>query len=319
MMRRSLGSLRCFTLAAVVALLVGAAAVAAPQYPAGFGCFVEAGRLTTPWPQTCANMAAAGMNTMAFYPRNEADLIYQMETALAAGAIDSEHFVILVSNMPPLHPGPDNTNEREWLELPGRVDAARAKAPNGKRWPEIVLYGTDEPSRAEQVIEWACAYHAGGYRCTTALCTPNVKDFVPYLDLLIIHCSPGVLTRENIAAVESAGKQWGVYNVQLRCASPDLMRYYAGLWTYKLAGCAVNLMWEWQWYAEDNPRGPARPDLLAAYRRGVDDYRMLTAARRYPLDLDFWPGICGAQREAWKADFNKTAGKCVPTNPVVRP
>jgi hypothetical protein len=309
---RSRNAWACYVALLLTALLL---VHEAPAAEAGFGCFVEKGRLTTPWDRTCLDMAGVGMTTMAFYPTSDADLVYQVETALTTGMLRKDIPIILVSNMPTRTPGPDNTNEKEWEDLPKRCDEARAKAPHGKDWPEIILYGTDEPTSAEQVKSWSASYHKGGYRCTTALCVPNVQDFIPYLDLLILHASPGVLTRANVDAIAAAGKQFGVYNVQLRLASPELMRYYAGLWTYKLKP-VVNLMWEWQWFAEDNPRGPASKAALAGYAQGTADYRLLRELEAYPLDLDFWPGICGAQREAWKKDFNGTAGRCRPSNPL---
>lgn len=301
-------------LAFTVAVSVLAATTA--RSDTGFGCWVEKARLQADWRASCEAMKAAGMSTMAFYPTSDDDLVQQVETALEVGLVSSASPIILVSNMAP-RPGVVG-NEAEWADMPARVDAARARATHGDQWPEIVLYGTDEPSSAEQVKSWSESYHAGGYRCTTALCVPNIRDFIPYLDILIVHASPGVLTPENVCAIRAAGKEFAVYNVQLRCASPDLMRYWAGLWTWQ-AKPLWNLMWEWAWFAQDGERGPANSAGLVGYRQGVDDYRALRAIDnlRRPPDWDFWPGICTTNREAWNADFNGTAATLPIPNPAV--
>lgn len=282
--------------------------------PCGFGCYVERVRLTESWEKTCQNMKAAGMNTMGFYPRNEADLVEQVDTALMIGMIRKDIPIILLSNMAPLRPG--ETNEQGWTDLPKRVDAARRASPHGSEWPEIILYGTDEPEHAEQVKEWSRAFHAGGYRCTTSLCCTDIKQFIPHLDLLIVHASPGVLTPENVKAIVDAGKQWGVYNTQLWSASPDLMRYYSGVWTWAMKP-AVNFMWEWKLFGEDGRGGP-RPEALAGYAAGVKDYDVLCRLdemRDHP-DYDFWPGICTYDKENWKIDFYGMAAKNKPYNPL---
>jgi hypothetical protein len=266
-------------------------------------------------------MASLGMNTFAFYPTSDTDLVEQMDVAVEAGLVQPDVPVVLVSN---LKPAPSVVgNEAEWADLPRRVATARAMASHGDRWPEVLLYGTDEPAKAEQCTAWSASYRAGGAKAITAICTPNVPDFLPYLDAILIHASPGVLTAENVAATRAAGVQFGVYNIGLsRRGSPELARYWTGMWTWQ-AGCTLNLLWEYKGLIEDVPDGPKGKPICEGYRQGVADYQLLTAldsVRAQRIDWDFWPGITGRfgpqVAAEWKADWISYAGKCRVVNPV---
>jgi hypothetical protein len=280
----------------------------------GFGCFVDRWQLAYPerWDRYCRHMASVGMNTFAFYPKSDADLIDQIETGITSGLLRKNVPVVLVSNMPP--PPGVHGNEDEWAALPERVTAARAKAAHGRQWPEVILYGTDEPVKAEQCIAWSCSYRHGKAAALTAICVPTVKDFLPLLDGILIHASPGVLTAENVKATLAEGVYFGVYNIGLRRASPKLMRYWRGVWSYQ-AGCMVNLLWWYPTFIWDRPQGPVSRQNLVGYAQGAADFARLreTRPKLPPVDWDFWPGICNGtpeERAAWKADWIANGRTC---------
>jgi hypothetical protein len=291
--------------------------------PPGWGCFVDRWQLKHPaqWDRYCRHMASVGMNTFAFYPKSEADLIDQIETGLREGLLRKDVPVILVSNMPGSRKG--LSNEDEWAEMPGRVAKCRTCAPHGNDWPTIYLYGTDEPIHAEQCVQWSCSYRTFGAKPLTSICYPNVPDFLPYLDGILIHASPGVLTADNVAATRRAGVLFGVYNIGMRRVQPGLMRYWTGAWTYA-AGCKLNLLWWYPTVIWDRPNGPVSRQSLVGYKQGVADWYRLDAlhAKLPPVDWDFWPGMTGSLgpevQAEWKRDWIAYGRRCpVPALPEV--
>lgn len=307
----------------IIAVLLAASVLPTEAAPCGFGCFVERARLAAPekWDVYCRHMASLGMNTFAFYPVSDADLIYQMDTAVEVGMLQQDVPVILVSNMKAA-PGVVG-NDAEWSDLPRRVAEARGAATHGDQWPQVLIYGTDEPAKAEQCISWSCSYRAKGAKAITAICTPNVVDFLPYLDAILIHASPGVLTAENVAATHEQGTLFGVYNIGLsRKGSPALARYWTGQWTWQ-AGCKLNLLWCYADLIEDGPEGPKGKPICEGYAAGVRDYhllRQLDALRSQTPDWDFWPGMTGSLgpevAAKWKADWISYAAECAVSNPA---
>ncbi len=297
-------------LGVTAALLVSAVAVYAEP---GWGCYVDRWQLEHPdrWDAYCRHMASLGMNTFAFFPKSEADLIDQVETGLQTGLLRRDVPVILISNLPGERTG--MTNEEEWAAMPARLAKARRAAPHGQQWPEVYLYGTDEPQREEQVLSWTTSYRAGGAKGLTSICYPNVPDFVRHLDGIMIHASPGVLTAENVAAAQAKCDLVGVYNIGMRRPSMALMRYWSGAWFYA-SGLQMQLMW---WYPDliydrfphegtsQQWPGPMGRQMCVAYRQGVADYhRLAREGRRLPpVDWDFWPGMATGSdevRAGWK-------------------
>lgn len=299
----------------ILLLLLALPAIAAP----GFGCYVDRWQLAHPerWDAYCQHMKSVGMNTFAFFPKSDADLIDQMDTGVRTGLLDVNVPVVLISNMP-ARPGHGGSNEAEWCDLPARVREAEAKAQT--RWPRILLYGTDEPSTVNQCVVWSCCYRGFGAKCITSVCVPEVRDMLQYMDGVLIHASPGVLTPDTFAAACDRGMLVGIYNIGLRKARPELLRYWRGQWSYQTQA-DMYLLWQYKELIADTDAGPVSSPQLQGYQQGAKDFAKLQTLKPDlgPPDWDFWPGIVGAkpqfgivdQRAEWKADWIAHGQKCI--------
>ena len=296
--------LRCFTLAAVVALLVGAAAVAAHAAPVtGFGCYAnyeEVGGLSA-WPAHCRLMKACGMNTFALFYRDEVAVQEQLDAAVEARMLEPSIPVMLVSNAGPAV-GKRLLGEARWAAIcaadtnppsgfaPGEaaipaavVKAARARARHADQWPELLAYNYDEPGHGE--ASWAGqasvaavtkAFNATGLRCGTAVCHPHITNLVDCLDVLCVNLIIGADLWRVRCELLGQGKPWWVYEIMTFGMTETAVRYNVGVQTWLLE--AENRL-TWSWTRLLGPqKDMARPVLspvLRGYAAGVRDYHRL--------------------------------------------
>jgi hypothetical protein len=276
----------------------------------GFGFFAIRRDLARPaeWEKYCLHMKAMGADTMVFIPRSEADCIEQVETALRVGLIHKEIPIVCLMEW------------GEWDTQATLLAQSRARAPNGKDWPELIMYGTDEPEKVEQVIPWAVPYKAAGFCPTTAVCNPNVAEFAKYLGMIFVVCNPGVHTADRVAAIKAAGCRYSVYNFALKKAPRALARYYTGAWSWQHEP-ELNMCWSYKDAIEDLPTGPVAKECLVGWSEGVKDYRMLKAIdkARGEKDWYFWPGTGqGGVKPVPSADFWAYVAVTAPEDPVAK-
>ena len=144
-------------------------------------------------------------------------------------------------------------------------------------WPEMVLYGSDEPpypypQLREQYLPW----REIPIRIGTALDAKAAYGHSDLNDVWIVHCP--VLTPEMNAEAARLGAQVWTYSCQIRSWELLRERYLTGIftWANKVAG---SFIWTGKAYAHQWWPEPGKPPLpivgAEARREGVDDYRYL--------------------------------------------
>ncbi len=144
-------------------------------------------------------------------------------------------------------------------------------------WPELILYGWDEPPYPEpQLREAYLPWRRIPIRIGTALDAKAAYGHSDVNDVWIVHCP--VITPEMHAEAARMGAQVWMYSCQIRSWQLLRERYLAGIftWANRLAG---SFIWTGKAYAHQWWPEPGKPPLpivgAEARREGVDDYRYL--------------------------------------------
>lgn len=155
-----------------------------------------------------------------------------------------------------------------WLETERR----------SRGWPELILYGTDEPPVPSPGLREAYApLRALPIRVGTAMGIEAVSAFGDLHDVWIVY--DGYVTPEMQAEAKRCGAEVWSYTFRMwrQSYDPFLPRFYAGLytWAVKLRGNYV-----WSYYYGYNWKVPVSGETMPttgweARREGVDDYRYL--------------------------------------------
>lgn len=296
-------------------------AVAAPP-PTGFGCYAyytEIGGMEN-WRAHVKLMKQAGMNTFAFIWRGSGNLREQLDIAVEEGMLEKSVPVFAIAEN-----GPDQFNaeldaaayqkmvmaDREPLggfsagDVAGTaalVAKARKEARYADQWPEIVMYNYDEPGHGDPKADISgiglvtAAYNAVGFRCGTAIEWPNIERAVPLLDILSCSIIIGGDLKRTKAAILAGGKEFWAYEIFCSRASPELIRWHIGYWTWQ-AQPRSHLSWNWNGYLgkQEDMAKPQMTDRLRAYAEGRKDFEWLTATEdrlksmREGFDWEGWP------------------------------
>jgi len=153
-----------------------------------------------------------------------------------------------------------------------------AKQRREQGWPEIMVYGHDEPPvPAPGLREFYTILRALPIRLGTAMSAKAAYAYGDIHDAWLVH--DGHITPEMQAEAARRGAQVWTYTYRLwrQSYNPLIQRYYAGLytWALKLSGNYV-----WEYYYGYNWVDPVTEETMPttgweARREGVDDYRYL--------------------------------------------
>lgn len=301
-----------------IALAVTAATVYAD--PVGWGCFVPLPSVggTENWPAHVAVMKEAGMNTFVLLDwQTPEQLRTYIDTAIEQGmlecgvplttscnasfaqheaAIGADKWAAMVAVDPKPQPG---WSPAQMTGTAALIALAREGSPYGDRWPEVIVYGIDEPGHGEgrdfdleTLVRIKDKWNAAGLRIGSAVVYPWDRPAIPALDVVMVcsiigHDLPG--TR---AAIAEAGKEFWTYQMGLRNSTPSAIRYHVGLWTWQ-TGQRVNLNWDWAGMLGEGQdmTAPVMNDRLRAFAEGVKDYRWLAATEARLAELrGMWDG-----------------------------
>ncbi len=146
------------------------------------------------------------------------------------------------------------------------------------RWPEMIVYGWDEPPvPAPGLREMYTALRALPIRLGSAMSAKAAYAYGDIYDVWIVH--DGHVTPEMQAEAARRGAQVWTYTYRLwrQSYNPLIQRHYAGLytWALKLGGNYV-----WEYYYGYNWVDPVSKETMPttgweARREGIDDYRYL--------------------------------------------
>lgn len=178
------------------------------------------------------------------------------------------------------------------LAGPRAVELARKYAKHYDKWPTLVGYNCDEPSRNldKQVQESAADWHIKGFKTGTAI-GPSVWLLGRHLDVWCIGVASNNIFLEELAEKQKA-EVWN-YNHGLRGTNAALNRYQTGLYCFATRPKAL-LLWAYmndknsmvrpdgKWnalrvneHALGTPDGPLSTVGLEGFRDGTIDYRIL--------------------------------------------
>ena len=319
---------------AVVALAVLCASVAGAQ---GWGCYLEdhkiPGLTQEVWRAHVRCMKTAGMNTTTVSYGSAAQLTWMVDTMLEEEMLDSSIPVMVLPRCGEaegrrvLGDAAVDALQKDFTDrglllggwAPGEAaitaaiwERARGQSRFPDQWPEPIGYGPDEPHDEEKTCHEAdCGerlnvtpitrmWAAAGWRHGTAVCHPHIRCLVPALDVVVANAILGAdPTLEEIrVACDEKGAEYWVYEIYLRRATPEMIRWHVGWWFWQTRA-RVHLSWSWGDFLAEGGQDLAAPEIderLAAYRQGVEDYRRLEALpeaaqaeRRAMWDGEGWP------------------------------
>ncbi len=229
------------------------------------------------------DMAAHGQNSVSFFmagdytqlpPRNSRMVEKSLALAREAGLIHPEiPCMALQANICDLARTQMETAKAAvaWLETERRK----------RGWPEIILYGWDEPPYpAPGLRETYAPLRTLPIRLTTAMNATSAYAYGDLHDVWIV--IGGEITPEMQAEARRRGAEVWTYSYRIlrEGFSPLRQRYYAGLytWAHRLGG---NFVWAYShghhshaWWEPDRNE-PMPVTGWEARREGVDDYRYL--------------------------------------------
>ena len=235
------------------------------------------------------DMAAHGQNSVTFYverdfggidfsqvpPKNASRMADHLAMAREAGLVRRnmpciilQHSIVAAHGDSPGLSEPQLKAAVAWLQTQHQE--------NG--WPEIMLYGRDEPPhQAPGLREAYGPLRTLPVRLTTAMSALAAYAYGDIHDVWIVH--DGHITPELLAEAQRRDAQVWTYTYRLwrQSYDPLIQRYYAGLhtWALRLRGNFV-----WEYYYGYNWVHPVSKETMPttgweARREGVDDYRYL--------------------------------------------
>ena len=233
------------------------------------------------------DMAAHGQNSASFLmagdytqlpPRNSRMVDKTLALAREAGLIHPDIPCIAVQhNIVSNPPYPSGMARAQMEAAVAWLETERRK----RGWPEIMLYGRDEPPYPEPVLRGTYGpLRRLPIRLTTAMNGRAVYGFGDFHDVWIV--LGGGITPEMRAEAKRLGAEVWTYSYRIlrEGFSPLRQRYYAGLYTWanRLGG---NMVWAYSsghhshaWWEPDRDE-PMPVTGWEARREGVDDYRYL--------------------------------------------
>lgn len=293
--------------------IVSVAPVVVPPARCTFGFYYEEGRLppayrTDAWSAAYyRDMAAHGHNSVTFFDYTRAfsgdtcdwsqtTLDERLDSAIAQGLCHPDHPAILL---------PGNVTKLAGADLRKAVQAR-------EDWPEILLYGSDEPGvgrGARGVIQQHRLLQSTGMRVTTAINRKAILQYAGVLDVWLMLASDIPRQVQQLAASNKA--TLGTYDCRIRGTNYRINRWYAGVFTW-----ALYLEHNWVWaythhpgqgvfadgtynldisngYVLPSPDGPLPTIGYEGRRDGILDYRILCAAEEIP------------EAAEWLADLRK--------------
>lgn len=228
----------------------------APAQAVEFGCYAntyECGGMAE-WPAQVARMRAAGMTTAVIWARSSEDLTFQVESMLDGGMLEARPPLLVIVETSErgeqVGPVPSGWAPGEMAGQKRVIDRALAAAKRPEQWPELLIYGPDEPGHGDPnadlsgLLPVRQGYSALGLRVGGSVEGANVLAALPYFDLIAIASEDGYATREQVAALREAGKGFWVYDAALVKRRPWTIGVQMCRW------CAWNpecyLFWSWQ-------------------------------------------------------------------------
>lgn len=271
----------------------------------GHGCFahvhnqaVGPGLGLQNWRKHVQLMKAHGMNTFVLYINSPEDLAAQIDIAIEEEMLESNIpiFVLVQSNIAAherIVPNWEEVVKADtnpiWApgEFAGHVavlQKARKIAKYPEQWPELIPYNIDEPGRGKAgddmtgVQRITAVYNEAGYRCGTCVYGPNVKEAIPFLDVVAVGALIGWDLQGCKRAVEANMEFW-IYDPNGHCLKPKMVRWQIGYWTWQVQPRS-HLTWLWTSFITGDMADPQPTDRLRAYAQGVADFKMLTEAEK---------------------------------------
>ena len=268
-----------------------------------FGCYAYAHALggVENWRKHVKLMKAYGMNTVTLAPVGPEDIAAQLDIMVEEEMIESSIAMFLLGGSLAEHykqvvPNWDEVVKEDPEPLPGWGPAfevghaavfakAREIGKHSDRWPEFIAYSIDEPGHGKLMSDEkikvlgkvTARYNKVGLRCGTACINPNVENLVPVLDVLAWCSIVGGKLRPCKEAIEGARKEFWVYHTTVPSMNPKLARWWVGYWTWQVQPKA-SLCWNWTGFITGDMTDPQPTEVLRAYARGVEDFKLLTAA-----------------------------------------
>lgn len=143
-------------------------------------------------------------------------------------------------------------------------------------WPELLLYGRDEPSYPmPELRETYASWRDVPMRVVTALGAQPAYGHGDLHDVWVVY--GGHITPEMRAEAQRLGAEVWTYSCHMSGGRPSYRhRYFAGLytWAHKLGG---NWLWAYHWLVwwRSTDREPLPTVSWECRREGIDDYRYL--------------------------------------------
>ena len=267
----------------------------------GHGCFASVhnqafgrGLGLQNWRKHVKLMKAHGMNTFAIYVKTPEDLATQIDIAIEEEMLESSiPIFVLMESSSAVHKRviPD-WEEVVKAETPLRVERrghvavmekAREIAKYPRQWPELIPYNDDEPGKGKAgadmtgVGQITAAYNEAGYRCGTSVYGPNVKEAIPFLDVVAVGALIGGDLRGCKQAIADAGKEFWVYDPNGHVLKPKMVRWQVGYWTWQVQPRS-HLTWLWTSFITGDMADPQPTERLRSYAEGVRDFKIMTKA-----------------------------------------
>lgn len=227
----------------------------APAQAIEFGCFANAYELggMEAWPSVVAEMRSAGLTTAVIWTRSAEDLTFEIDAMIEGGMLANRlPMLVIVEGNTRREPAAPPLSGFAPGEMEGQaavLTEARAVAKHADQWPDLFVYGPDEPGHGDPNADLSGlgplrdAYRKLGVRVGGSVEGANVLAALPYFEVIAIASEDGYDTARQVVALREAGRGFWVYDAALVKRKPWTLGVQMTRW------CAWRpeafLFWSW--------------------------------------------------------------------------